>query len=158
MSPEPIEVPEDAIIVEPTPILSTSLDRNSKRLTYAMKILNTKAPKTLQKMSNVGRMHMAINDTAPLLDPSKPLPKDKKELLHYWKEQIRQGLRYRLLYGRQKEWKIYKNAYRNFFAPNTVPVNIIYAVGRSLIPQVTSVTPTLVSYLRNQAMECTPDC
>ena len=89
---------------------------------------------------------MAIDDSLNN-NPNNDLPKDKGELLSYWKEQVRLGCRYKQLYGRSKEWKTYKNAYRNFFAPNTVPVNIIYAVGRSLVPQI---------YFRNPRVSIIP--
>src|SRR6185436_11837312 len=74
-------------------------------------------------------------------DPEGRLPSDKTKLLDHWKEQIKLGLRYRQIYGRDREWRTYKNAYRNFFDPKIVPVNIIYAIGRSLIPQIYSRNP-----------------
>ena len=55
--------------------------------------------------------------------------------LEAWKDAIRLGIRYRQIYGRSAEWTEYKNFYRGYFRPGTVPVNIIYAVGRSLVPQ-----------------------
>ena len=90
---------------------------------------------------------MDTNTSESINNPKNKLPTSSAGLLSYWKEQIRLGVRYRLLYGRSKEWKIYKNAYRNFFAPNTVPVNIIYAVGRSLVPQI---------YFRNPRVSIIP--
>lgn len=56
--------------------------------------------------------------------------------LKEWQEEIKAGVRYRLLYGRAKDWPIYKNMYRGFWGEGVVPVNIIYAIGRSIIPQV----------------------
>lgn len=56
--------------------------------------------------------------------------------LEDWKHAIRMGIRYRQVYGKSKDWQVYKNYYRGFFKAGTVPVNIIYAIGRSLIPQV----------------------
>lgn len=63
-------------------------------------------------------------------------PKDEKSLLRYWKEEIRAGVRYRTLYGKAKDWQVYKNMYRGFWGKGVVPVNIIYAIGRSLVPQI----------------------
>lgn len=56
--------------------------------------------------------------------------------LEQWKEAIRLGLRYRRVYGRSNEWTRFKNYYRGYFKEGTVPVNIIFAIGRSIIPQV----------------------
>lgn len=57
-------------------------------------------------------------------------------LLAYWKEEIKSGVRYRQIYGKPQEWRAYKNMYRGFWGQGVVPVNIIYSIGRSLIPQV----------------------
>ena len=56
--------------------------------------------------------------------------------LEDWKQAIRMGIRYRQVYGRSKQWQTYKQYYRGYFNAGTVPVNIIYAIGRSLIPQI----------------------
>ena len=66
------------------------------------------------------------------------MPEETKKLnsLEYWKTEIRMGLRYRHVFGRQQDWQRYKTMYRGFWGAGTVPVNIIYALGRSLIPQI----------------------
>lgn len=56
--------------------------------------------------------------------------------LEYWKQEIRSGLKYRKVFGKDQEWTKYKNMYRGFWAKGTVPVNIIFSIGRTLIPQV----------------------
>ena len=56
--------------------------------------------------------------------------------LEYWKDEIRRAVRYRTIFGKSKEWALYKNMYRGFWAKEVVPVNIIYAIARSIIPQV----------------------
>ena len=56
--------------------------------------------------------------------------------LEDWKQAIRMGVRYRQTYGRSRSWQVYKQYYRGFFKEGIVPVNIIYAIGRSLIPQI----------------------
>lgn len=63
-------------------------------------------------------------------------PKNKSQLLQWWKDEIKAGVRYRTVYGAAKKWTGYKNMYRGFWQEGIVPVNIIYAVGRSIIPQV----------------------
>ena len=60
--------------------------------------------------------------------PSKPL--------QMWRDEVRAGIRFRTIFGKSKSWAHYKNMYRGFWPSGTVPVNIIYAVARSLIPQV----------------------
>ena len=59
-----------------------------------------------------------------------------KSALDWWKGEIRSGLRYRSIFGKDKDWRAYKTMYRGFWAGETVPVNIVYALGRSIIPQV----------------------
>ena len=71
------------------------------------------------------------NDLAKPEESWKP-----RELLKWWKEEIKSGVRYRTTYGRSRDWPIYKNMYRGFWAQGVVPVNIIYSIGRSLIPQI----------------------
>ncbi len=46
-----------------------------------------------------------------------------KNVLHSWKDDIRAGLKYRLMYGRSKDWDSYRNMYRGFWGKETVPVN-----------------------------------
>lgn len=67
--------------------------------------------------------------------------------LKQWQDAIREGIRYRMLYGRSKEWTEYKSMYRGHWKQNVIPVNIIYALGRSLIPQV---------YFRNPRINVSP--
>jgi len=56
--------------------------------------------------------------------------------LEYWKAQIKLGRRYRQIYGNSKQWDIFKYYYRGKSPAKVVPVHIIYAVGRALIPQI----------------------
>ena len=65
-----------------------------------------------------------------------PRPQTEKALLDWWKAEIRSAVRYRTVYGLSKKWSYYKNMYRGFWPKGIVPVNIIYAVGRSVIPQI----------------------
>ena len=68
-------------------------------------------------------------------------PKSLKGQLQWWKDEIKAGVRYRTIYGKAKRWSAYKNMYRGFWSDGIVPVNMIYAVGRSVIPQVYSRNP-----------------
>ena len=56
--------------------------------------------------------------------------------LEDWKSAIRLGVRYRTMFGKSKEWTRFKNYMRGFWGKDVIPVNITYAIGRSLIPQV----------------------
>ena len=70
------------------------------------------------------------------IDNQNNINKAKFNSLDYWKDEIRAGIRYRTVYGKTADWKKYKNMYRGFWQKGVVPVNIMYAVARSLIPQV----------------------
>lgn len=65
-----------------------------------------------------------------------PATTEGSDELKDWKTAIRLGVRYRTTFGRSKKWSQYKNYYRGYFVEGTVPVNIIYAIGRSIIPQI----------------------
>jgi hypothetical protein len=73
---------------------------------------------------------------------------DKKiNSLEWWKNEVRMGVRYRTQFGKSAEWLRYKNMYRGLWEKNLVPVNIIYALGRSIIPQI---------YFRNPHISVSP--
>ena len=59
-----------------------------------------------------------------------------KSRMEYWRGQVKLGRRYRQIYGQSKNWDTYKYYYRGNSPAKVVPVHIIYAVGRALIPQV----------------------
>ena len=68
--------------------------------------------------------------------------------LDYWKAEIRMGVRYRQIFGRSNDWKRYKMMYRSFWNRSVVPVPLIYALGRSLIPQVYFRNPRIAVHSR----------
>lgn len=72
----------------------------------------------------------------------------KMNSLDYWKAEIRMGVRYRQTYGRSNDWRRYKLAYRSFWSKGVVPVPLIYALGRSLIPQVYFRNPRIAVHSR----------
>lgn len=55
-----------------------------------------------------------------------------------WKDRIRDGQRYAIHQGGLNDWRRYKNYYRHRFASKdqVVPVNVMFSVLRSMIPQV----------------------
>lgn len=72
----------------------------------------------------------------------------KMNSLDYWKAEIRMGIRYRQVFGKSKDWQRYKMMYRSFWNKSVVPVPIIYALGRSLIPQVYFRNPRIAVHPR----------
>ena len=79
-------------------------------------------------------------------DTTNP-PKGKSGILQWWKDEIKAGVKYRTIYGQAKAWQKYKTMYRGFWPEGIVPVNMIYAVGRSVVPQV---------YFRNPKVSISP--
>lgn len=71
----------------------------------------------------------------------------KYDTVEYWQSAIKLGLRYQRIYGRSHEWARYKNMYRGFFTKGVVPVNIVFALARSIIPQI---------YFRDPVINVTP--
>lgn len=71
-----------------------------------------------------------------LSDPHASGDVSSSSNLDFWKEEIRRGVKYRTQYGRSLDWVEYKKMYRGLWAKGTVPVNIVYAIGKSLIPQI----------------------
>jgi len=64
-----------------------------------------------------------------------------------WQDRIFNGLRYQQKVGRGQEWARYKAYYRHEFAANTLPLNLVFSVLRSMTPQI---------ILRNPKITCTP--
>lgn len=80
------------------------------------------------------------------------------KVLEKWKGDIRAGIKYRNVFGKAKDWSRNKNMYRGYWGKDVVPVNLIYALGRSLIPQIyfrnprISVVPKLPGYTPHAAV------
>lgn len=83
----------------------------------------------LKKRTPSGQRRLILAE-APFASKNRHLGID------WWKEEIRSGIRYRRIYGKDKSWEYYKTMYRGFWPRGTVPVNMIYAVARSVVPQV----------------------
>jgi hypothetical protein len=64
-----------------------------------------------------------------------------------WQSLIRQGLKFQESYGDSKNWERYKKYYRQQFRSDIVPVNLVFAMLRSMVPQV---------YFRNPKIVVTP--
>lgn len=71
----------------------------------------------------------------------------KRFTVNEWKERIRNGQRFQRTFGHADAWDRYKNYYRHNFGAGIIPVNVIYSVLRSLVPQI---------YLKNPRVTVTP--
>jgi len=71
-----------------------------------------------------------------------------KDDLSVWKDRIRSGLRFQQEFAKASEWKRYKERYRHQgFPEGSIPMNILFSLLRSLVPQV---------YFRNPRVSITP--
>jgi len=71
----------------------------------------------------------------------------KQNDVRLWQERIENGQRYQLSVGRSAEWNRYKKYYRHEFKQGTMPVNIMFSILRSMVPQI---------YFRNPRVTITP--
>ena len=71
----------------------------------------------------------------------------KEYTVSQWQSLIRQGMKFQESYGDSKNWDRYKKYYRQQFKSNVIPVNLIFSMLRSLVPQV---------YFRNPKVVVTP--
>lgn len=67
--------------------------------------------------------------------------------LKNWQDRIRDGQRFQQKIARSQEWARYKQYYRHEFAPSTLPVNLMFSLLRSMVPQI---------YFRNPKVTVTP--
>lgn len=74
---------------------------------------------------------------------AKIVQSDVKE----WSERIQAGQRFQKDIARSQEWDRYKAYYRHEFKPNTLPVNLMFSLCRSMVPQI---------YFRNPKVTVTP--
>lgn len=61
-----------------------------------------------------------------------------------WKKQILQGKSYLAEKGRLEAWGKAQDYYDNNYADDTISVNLIFAIGRALVPQLYFKTPTII--------------
>jgi len=65
-----------------------------------------------------------------------------------WQEEIRSGQRFQTQFGESNKWSQYKKYYRHQFDKNTLPVNLVFSIMRSMVAQTyyripsVTVTPT----------------
>lgn len=70
-----------------------------------------------------------------------------------WKERIRAGLHFQQSIARSKDWERYKAYYRHEFAPGTLPVNLMFSLCRSMVPQIYFRNPKVTVTARRPGME-----
>lgn len=68
--------------------------------------------------------------------------------LQWWKDSIKNGLKFQEKYAKSNMWPQYKAYYRHEFPAGIIPVNLVFSILRSTVPQVyfkdprISITPT----------------
>jgi hypothetical protein len=72
------------------------------------------------------------------------MPKTKEEQLIAWKDKIKLGILYQSHYGHTQRWPLYERYFEGDWPQNVLPVNLIFAFGKSLIPRVYSRNPRAV--------------
>ena len=63
-----------------------------------------------------------------------------------WQDRIRNGQRFQSKFGKSSCWETYKRYYRHEFGSGIIPVNLVFSILRSMVPQV---------YFRNPSVTCT---
>ena len=71
----------------------------------------------------------------------------RSQELERWQENLKLAKDFRKKVADYEKWKDWKSYYRNDYAPGVIPVNLIFSIGRSIIPRV---------YFRNPQVSVTP--
>lgn len=79
-------------------------------------------------------MALSQNDFTGSSSGGGQYPINRKES-KFWKEEIKAGQRFQTVYGRSGDWELYKNYYRHSFKQGTLPLNLVFAHLRALLPQ-----------------------
>lgn len=62
---------------------------------------------------------------------------NKERTPAWWQEEIQKGILYQQMFGRPEEWRRFRQYYRHQWdSKTTLPVNMIFSIIRSMIPQV----------------------
>lgn len=84
---------------------------------------------------------------APEILPSGTVGPPREFKVNEWKEMIRNGQRFQIWFARSNKWPTYKRYYRHEFKAGTIPVNLVFSLLRSMVPQV---------YFKNPRVTITP--
>jgi len=71
---------------------------------------------------------------------------EKERSLEWYKNAIRNGMTFQVRFAKSNMWPQYKAYYRHEFTQNVLPVNLVFSILRSLVPQ---------TYLRNPSVSVT---
>ena len=69
------------------------------------------------------------------------MAKTKEEQLVEWKDKIKLGILYQSHYGHTQRWPLYERYFEGNWPQGILPVNLIFAFGKSLLPRVYSKNP-----------------
>lgn len=81
------------------------------------------------------------------VDGSPNLNSKQERDLSWYKSAVLNGLRFQRKYARSQMWQQYKAYYRHEFPDGTLPVNLVFSILRSIVPQI---------YFRNPSVIITP--
>lgn len=74
--------------------------------------------------------------------------------LEMWKERIHSGQKFQQQFAQMQDWQRYKDYYRHKnFAPGSMPVNLMFSILRSLVPQVYYRNPKVTLTARKPGLE-----
>jgi len=71
----------------------------------------------------------------------------KERTIQWWKDAVRNGMKFQIKFAKSNMWDSYKRYYRHEFKSGIIPVNLVFSILRSIVPQV---------YFRNPAVSVTP--
>lgn len=72
------------------------------------------------------------------------MPETKEELLISWKDKIKLGILYQSHYGHTERWALYERYFEGDWPQDILPVNLIFAFGKSLVPNIYSRNPRAI--------------
>jgi hypothetical protein len=70
-----------------------------------------------------------------------------------WQERIRNGQRFQERFAESMKWRQYKDYYRHKFQPGILPVNLMFSVLRSMVPQIYFRNPRVTITARKPGLE-----
>jgi DNA-binding PadR family transcriptional regulator len=83
------------------------------------------------------------------------MPKTTEERLIEWKRKIKLGILYQSQYGHSSKWPRFERYFEGNWGQGTLPVNLIFAFGKSLLPHVYNRNPraTLTSRIPGRMLQ-----
>ena len=78
----------------------------------------------------------------------------RSQELEKWQENLKLAKDFRKKVADYEKWKDWKYYYRNDYAPGVIPVNLIFSIGRSIIPRVYFRNPQVSVIPLNRVWKC----